>query len=211
MESVKPPAIALVVYCLTFGALTAAVSPRFLYWPSAWFLGSFAPVYQVPLPQDFEWLLMAAVMSLQPYLAYLAFRAAGPIHEVMQRTRQLVSPSVWYAFGVTLLTPIWLKPLAETFGKPAIIAAVVWWFLTAFSVLTLVGSAAAHQTEREGKEPWKFLLEALHHLGGAPGIYAARSSWPESEVIAEIAEEPPQAVGFVIVAAIVYLVIKPTN
>jgi hypothetical protein len=211
MVSVQRLAIALVVYCLAFGALTAAVSPRFIYWPSAWFLRSFAPVYQVPLPQDFERLLMTAVTSLQPYLAYIVFRAAGPIQERMQRTGQLVSPPVCCSFGVTLLTPIWLKPLADAFGKPALIAAVVWWFLTAFSVLTLVGSAAAHQTEREGKEPWKFLLEALHHLGGAPGIYAARANWPESEVIAEIAEEPPQAVGFMIVAAMVYLVIQPTN
>jgi hypothetical protein len=48
-------------------------------------------------------------------------------------------------------------------------------------------------------------------VGGAPGIYAARATWPESEVIAEIAEEPPHAIGFVVAAAIVYLAIKLTN
>jgi hypothetical protein len=154
MLFIKRPAIALVVYCLIFDALLAVVSPRFLYyWMWAWLYCSFAPVYEIPLPQYFEWLLLTAVMSLVPYLAYLAFRAAGPIHEVMQQTRQLVSPSIFHSFGVTSLTPIWLKPLAETFGKPALIAAVLWWFLTAFSMLALLGSAVAHQTEREGKEP----------------------------------------------------------
>jgi hypothetical protein len=157
------------------------------------------------MPGPIDFVLALVFICLLPLLVLYCWRASRLLAEA-QQDRLFATPIALYLGSfATMFTPAWLPPLVDFFGRMAVLASFVWWFASLLSFLAFLLAAAEVEAERIGVRPRTLALEALHHLGGAPGVALARRYFPASEMCADLAAKPPAAALFL--AALVILAV----
>jgi hypothetical protein len=191
-------------------ALIGVSSPRVTYAMLDRILSGVVPTCENVQVGLIELYTITGVLCLSPSFIYVAAQAADALAEVRGR-RLFALPAPLVAGYLSVVSmPIWLAPLVETFGRAALVGADIWWFAVLLSIIALIGAAAIHQAERQGRKPFTALVSATHHLGGAPGIYLAAGLFPRSAAVAEIARQTPLAGPFLAAVLIVTVLIKTT-
>jgi hypothetical protein len=190
---------------LGFFALYGVVSPRLVYAAQSRNLSQVFRVHVGLTPGGIDFILALVVICLLPLLVLYCWRASRPIAEA-RRNRLFATPSGLY-LGVfaTVLTPAWLAPLVDVFGRAAVLFGFIWWFASLLSFLAFVLAAAQIDARRSGERTTTVVLETLYHLGGAAGVMVARRIFGASETCVELAGKPPAAALFL--AAVVILAV----
>ena len=163
----KRALITMVLLGETNFALLAALTPRVTYSVECKVCSRFLPVYNALQlePLDEAMLLVAVCFIL--LAGFRCWRASSVLAGLDVPWIDSLPTPLHLASWSVLSMPIWLVPLVDSFGKPAILAAAVLWMLVPLSMLCYVGALAACEIELRGEEPGTLLLSAGYHLGGA--------------------------------------------
>ena len=154
------------------------------------------------------------------YLAWVGFALIPLIHFEAWRASELrqeggflhgpfVIPMPLVAgLLASMLAPIWGAALSVPYPVAGGAAAVVWYEVGTLSVTAFVVAAGQVASEKRGEKPRVLFLGLLYHVGGAPGVYAAKRSFADSKVLDELTEKPPAGFVFLVALAVIAVLTK---